>query len=151
MKSFSNLLWSSIMMRNNPITIFNIVTFGKKDLNLQTAIINKTIGSPHASFEAHIKKDNTILLHSNGQFKAAAKVSSQYFLNNEKLWSDKLYPHRFKIDEIIIFEKPIDLLEIGFNDEMREISGKGWAFTYIFAPKPLPIQAVEFLKNHLDW
>lgn len=127
----------------------HIVSFGKKDLNLQITLDAKTIGSRHQTFETHISKGDIVLLHCAGKIQAIATVSSKYFFSNEVLWQDRQYPHRFLIENIVVLTPPVDLLDIGFNNIMKSLAGKGWAFSYIFAPKTLPEESVEFLKKYI--
>lgn len=119
---------------------FAIVSFGKKKENFLKAIEFKTIGSPHTTFEKHIKPNQIVFFHFDGAIWGAGKVSTNYFYDNRKIWEDKAYPHRFGIEVLCLTKNSIPTSHSDFAEEMRNQFGYGWGFSYIFAPQPLPTE-----------
>lgn len=117
---------------------YNIVTFGKLKDNLSLALQSRIIGSPLATFEQHVEKDNIIFLHCRSVIWGSARVSSKYFYDENQIWPDKIYPHRFEIDDILLLYDPIVLSNGDYNVRLKERYGTGWAYKFIFSPKPLP-------------
>lgn len=116
----------------------NIITFGKNKENFELAIRACTIGSFLGTFKDHLRKGSNVFLHCDGQILAVAKVSSDYFFSNQKIWEDKVYPHRFRISDIVMLKTPIKLVNGIYNVELRKRYGTGWAYKFLFSPKPLP-------------
>jgi len=119
---------------------FHIITFGKKPENLLKTLESKTIGSFLRTFESHVKKGSIAFLHCKSLIWGAAVISSDYFYDESPLWSDKMYPHRFKINQIYLVDEPIVLNNGHYNVALKELAGTGWAYSFIFSPKPLPAE-----------
>ena len=117
--------------------IINFISFGNKKENLDLALKHKIIGSEFTTFESYIKKDSTVLLHCQGKIWAVTKVTSDCFEEKTPIWEDKLYPFRFKIKLNELLHPPVDIKEKGINDLMRNEYGRGWGFSFLFAPKPI--------------
>lgn len=128
---------------------YNIVCFGKKRDNFRKAIVHGTIGSFLSTFPEHIKKGSTIFLYCESQILGQAKVSSDYFHDQTPIWEDKVYPHRFRIEQIQIFERPVSLVNGVYNQELRKRYGTGWAYKFIFSPKPLPEDVAKQISAEL--
>ena len=128
---------------------YHIITFGKRKENLIISIEKKIIGSSHTTVQKYIKSGSAIFLHYNSYLWARAKVSSNYFISKKKIWLDNLYPNRFQIDEITLTNDPVCLTNGIYNRRLREQFGAGWAYKFLFTPKPLP-QEVG-LKIHSDF
>lgn len=129
---------------------YNIVTFGKKRENLNLAIKNATIGSFLSTFPDYILKGATIFLHCESQIWGSAKIHSEYFRNDSKIWEDKVYPHRFLISEIKLTDDPVRLTNGIYNTELRSAYGTGWAYKFLFSPKPLPIEIGKKIDQDLN-
>lgn len=128
---------------------YNIVTFGKKPENLKAAIESKTIGSFMSTFERHISKGAQVFLHCNGKIWGKAKVCSEYFFDQTDIWQDKVYPHRYKITDIKLTSDPIELVNGYYNTSLRADYGTGWAYKFLFSPKPLPDQIGSEIDSDL--
>lgn len=129
---------------------YNIITFGKKTDNLLLSIERNVIGTFLRTAPDYITREATIFLHCRSLIWGKATVSSDYYFDEEKIWSDKVYPHRFKIKEIKLTSNPLSLIESGYNNKLRKVYGSGWAFSFIFAPKPLPIEVGEEIDIELN-
>lgn len=128
---------------------YHIITFGKKKKNLIISIEKKIIGSSHTTVQKYIKSGSVIFLHYNSYLWAKTKVSSDYFISKQTVWLDNLYPNRFQIDEIILTDDPVCLTNGIYNRRLREQFGVGWAYKFLFTPKPLPQEVA--LKIHSDF
>ena len=128
---------------------YNIITFGKKRENLEAAIERKIIGSYLGTFSEYLAKGSIIFLHCESKIWAIAKVSSDYFFNSEPIWQDKTYPHRFHISDVEILNEPVELTNGVYNVELRKRFGTGWAYKFLFSPKPLPTDIAETLLKDL--
>lgn len=117
---------------------FNIISFGKKEENLKSSVAHGVIGSSLSTFKSNVASDANIFLHCNAMIWGLAKVSSDYFYSDVKIWEDKIYPHRFKISNISLFNQPIPLSDGIINKAFRDQFGTGWAYKFIFTPKPIP-------------
>lgn len=117
---------------------FNIISFGKKEENLKSSLALGVIGSSLSTFKSNVAFNANIFLHCNAMIWGIAKISSSYFYSEEKIWEDKIYPHRFKISNIELFSQPIPLSDGIINKAFREQFGTGWAYKFIFTPKPVP-------------
>lgn len=124
---------------------YNIVTFGKKKENLDIAVSNQLIGSYQNTFKNYITKGSVVFLHCNTLVWGSAKVASEYFYDESRLWRDKIYPHRFRLEEIRLLNDPFPISDGTINTELKKIAGSAWAFSYIFSPKPLPKSVGESL------
>ncbi|MCC6278727.1 MAG: hypothetical protein IT289_12495 [Oligoflexia bacterium] len=129
---------------------FNIVSFGKRKENLLLAVQTKTIGSTLTTFKNLIKPGSVVFLHCVGMIWATAKVESEYFYSEEEIWSDKKYPHRFKITITKFVKAPVLLSDGNINTKIREQYGRGWAYRFIFSPKPLPLDIAQLITTKLD-
>ena len=116
----------------------HIVSFGSKPENLIRAIEQKTIGSTFSTFKSHLRKGATIFLHCKSVLWGIGMVDSDYFYEEEEIWRDKTYPHRFSIKLCHLAKEPVTMCDGWYNVRLRESFGTGWAYKFIFAPKPLP-------------
>lgn len=126
---------------------YNIITFGKKRKNLKKAIEYQTIGSFLTTVQDYLYKDSTIFLHCESKIWGTAKVNSNYFCDKTIIWDDKVYPHRFLISEIKLTDDPISLTNGIYNVELRSSFGVGWAYKFLFSPKPLPADIGEKIEK----
>ena len=129
------------------IESYNIVTFGKKKENLDIAVSNLLIASYQNTFKNYIQKGSVVFLHCNSLVWGSATVASDYFYDETRLWRDKVYPHRFRIEQIQLLEEPFPISDGNINIQLKKIAGSAWAFSYIFSPKPLPKSVGESLLN----
>jgi hypothetical protein len=118
--------------------IFNIVTFGKRIENLEIAIREGKIGSDLSTISEHISRNSILFLHCRGAIVAIAQPSGPYEFSQSRIWDNKVYPHRFPIKVTRYMAKPMPLCDDRINVELRERFGAGWAYKFLFAPKPLP-------------
>jgi hypothetical protein len=124
---------------------FNIISFGKKENNLRTSVAYGVIGSALTTFKNNVVKDAQIFLHCKAMIWGCAKVSSDYFYSETELWEDKTYPHRFKISDIKLLDNPIPLSDGTINKAFKEQYGTGWAYKFIFTPKPVPKEIASLI------
>ena len=129
---------------------FNIVSFGKRKENLLLALKMETIGSALTTFKDSIEPGATVFLHCNGMIWATARVNSGYFFSENRIWSDKIYPHRFKISLIKFAKIPIKLSDGTINVKFRERFGAGWAYRFIFSPKPVPPDIAQLISVGIE-
>ncbi len=128
---------------------FNIITFGKKLENFERTINTGIIGSALSTVDKHIQIGNIALLHWKGYIWGYASISSKYFFSEEPIWKDKLYPHRFCISNLFLTKEPFSLSNGIYNSELRKAHGTGWAYKFIFSPKPLPKNIGEDIYEKL--
>lgn len=126
---------------------FNIISFGKRIKNLETAIAQETIGSALSTFKENVSENSLIFLHCNAMVWGTARTVGSYFYSEENLWEDKVYPHRFKISNIQLLKNPIPLSDGIINKAFRESFGSGWAYRFIFTPKPLPAEIAQLIMD----
>lgn len=126
---------------------FNIISFGKRQANLYLALEHLTIGSSLSTFKESIVRNSTIFLHCNSMIWGTATVSSDYFYSEEKIWDDKIYPHRFNISKPQLLKDPVPLSDGVINKAFREQFGSGWAYRFIFSPKPIPANIVSLITK----
>lgn len=117
---------------------FNIITFGKKSDNFLISVEQGVIGTFLNTAPLYLQKDSIVFLHCRGLIWGTAKISSDYIRDENVIWRDKIYPHRFHIEILKMTANPLSLVQEHYNDRFRELFGAGWAFKFIFAPKPLP-------------
>ena len=129
---------------------FNIISFGKRRENLERALESNTIGSALSTFRESVKPGATVFLHCNGLIWGSAKVSSDYFSSSAPLWDDKLYPHRFRISDVKLASEPVELCDGVINVQLRKQYGTGWAYKFIFSPKPLPNDIADLIIERLS-
>lgn len=128
---------------------YNIITFGKKADNLLLAIERNVIGTFLRTAPEYIFRDATIYLHCRSLIWGKATIASEYFYDEQIIWNDKVYPHRFKIKDIRLTTEPISLVGSGYNNKLRKDYGSGWQYKFIFAPKMLPIEIGEEIEREL--
>ena len=129
---------------------YNIITFGKRVDNLLISLENNVIGTFLRTAPEYIFNGATIFLHCRSLIWGKATISSDYYYDEVEIWSDKIYPHRFKIKDIRLTTEPLSLVGSGYNDKFRENHGAGWAYKFIFAPKPLPNEIAINIEHDLD-
>lgn len=130
--------------------MYNIISFGTKYNNLLASLEHQTIGSTLSTFNKHLKKGSKIFLHCQSTIFGTAEVTSEYFESQTTLWADKIYPNRFKIDNIIIVEQPQKLNDGIINNSFKEHYGAGWPYKYIFSPHPIPDSIAQLILNKLS-
>ena len=130
--------------------VFHILSFGRKPQNLMRAIQTETIGSSLGSFESYITEGSTIFLHCNSLLWGIGKIRGSYFNSEERIWSDKIYPHRFHFSIQHLVNQPLILSDGNYNARLRQEFGIGWAYKFIFVPKPLPSQIGRDLSTDLS-
>lgn len=131
-------------------TVFNIVTFGKRPENLVKSLETGLIGSSSSSFEASISKNSLIFLHCQSRIWGTAKPFGNYFFDKTPVWSNGIYPHRFKINDVSITIDPLDMLGTSINSEFRKRFGIGWAYKFIFSPRPIPDDIGRQIQEELN-
>lgn len=129
---------------------YNIITFGKKSDNLLLSIEKNVIGTFLRTAPDYIFREATIFLHCHSLIWGQATVASEYFFDEQKIWSDKIYPHRFKIKEVKLTSNPLNLVDSGYNNKLRKDYGTSWAYSFIFAPKPLPFEIGQEIEAELS-
>ena len=102
------------------------------------AVDKLIIGSFLSTFKDYMSKGSTIFLHCESKIWATAQISSDYFFSESEIWTDKKYPHRFRIDGLRVLTQPIELTNGHYNVELRKRYGTGWAYSFLFSPKPIP-------------
>lgn len=112
---------------------------------MELAIETTTIGSSAATFHNYIEKGSIVFFHCSGQVWGKAKVVSEAITNHEPIWGDKVYPYRFRIDQVSMLESPYGLSGSKEASILREEFGSGWAYKFIFVPKPLPVEVGQLL------
>lgn len=130
------------LWRNN---LYNIISFGKKKENLLLAIHNQTIGSYLATFKDNVENGAVIFLHCKGKIWATGQISSVYYFSDEPIWQDKTYPHRFNFQIRKILESPVTINDGTINVLLKKSYGVGWAFRFIFTPRPIPQNIAELI------
>lgn len=118
--------------------VFNIISFGKRKENLVKSLETMTIGSNLSTFRDSVTQGATIFLHCDARIWGIAKVTGPYFFSETPIWSDKTYPHRYKIELLKLLSDPVELSDGVINAEFRKSFGSGWAYRFIFSPKPVP-------------
>lgn len=118
--------------------MYNIISFGKRKENLIRSLETMTIGSNLSTFKDSVKHGATVFLHCEARIWGIANVTGPYFFSEIPIWSDKTYPHRFKIELLKVLSDPIELSDGIINAEFRKSFGSGWAYRFIFSPKPIP-------------
>lgn len=129
---------------------FNIVSFGKRKENFLIALKHGVIGSTLSTFKESIQPGATIFLHCDAKIWAVAKVEGDYFFSESRIWPDKTYPHRFKISLLKFAKRPILLSDGVINIKFRERYGAGWAYRFIFSPKPVPEDIAQIIATRID-
>ncbi len=128
----------------------HIISFGKKPRNLILSLEHNIIGSFLRTASEHINRGSTVLFHCNALIWGSAKIDSEYFFDDQLfIWRDKIYPHRFKIKDVRLTSMPISLIQEGYNNIFRSDHGPGWAFKFIFTPKPIPDNISNKLLDEL--
>jgi hypothetical protein len=133
---------------------FNIITFGKKADNFLISAQEGVIGTFLTTTPQYLQKGSIVFLHCRSLIWGIAKINSDYIYDEKIIWKDKVYPHRFRIEVLKMTTNPLSLVQEHYNDRFRESFGTGWAFKFIFAPKPLPASIgkdiYEDLSNRED-
>jgi len=127
-----------------------LLSYGKKLENLIISLENKLIGSNFTTFKDKIKTNDTVLFVCHSLVWGMANVCSEVFEDHKILWNDKLYPHRAKIDSIVIFDEPFKFSDHGIDKIFRDNLGNQWAFKVLFTPNKIPFDAEEVLLEVLD-
>lgn len=128
----------------------NIVSFGKKIENLRKSLEHSTIGSTLSTFKENLSNNPKIFLHCNAMIWGTATVESNYFYSEAKIWDDKTYPHRFKISNVRMLKEPIPLSDGKINKAFRDQFGSGWAYKFIFSPKPVPADIARLILASMN-
>ena len=118
-----------------------LLSYGKKIENLYISINKGIIGSNFTTFETKIAEGDKVLLVSHSQVWGYATVSSKVYFDNSRLWSDKVYPYRARIQDISIFSKTFTFKEFEIDSIFRDKLGVGWAFKVLFTPNTIPSDA----------
>ena len=124
-----------------------LLSYGKKIENLYISINNRIIGSAFSTFEEKIAEGDIVLLVCHSQVWGYATVSSKVYFDNTKLWSDKVYPYRARIQDISIFSKAFTFKEFNVDSIFRDKLGVGWAFKVLFTPNSIPSEAKSLLEG----
>lgn len=135
-----------------PLTISNkyhIVSFGKKVENLKIALNHRLIGSNYSTIQKYLNPGSTVFLHCIGQIWGTAKVTSPYRYSETEIWKDRVYPHRFSFEVDLLAAEPIELCDGIINVEFRKRFGTGWAYKFIFSPKPIPADLAQMILAQL--
>lgn len=130
--------------------MFNIISFGKRKENLVRSLETMTIGSNLSTFRESVKQGATVFLHCEAKIWGIAKVTGPYFFSEAPIWSDKTYPHRFKIELLKLLSDPVELSDGVINTEFRKSFGSGWAYRFIFSPKPVPNEIAKLILNKVN-
>jgi hypothetical protein len=128
---------------------YNIISFGKRFENLAISVKSQIIGSKLSTFEANVKSGSKIFLHCGSQIWGLATVIGNYQYNQSKVWSNDLYPHRYNIKVDLLTLQPLHLSNGIYNVQLREQFGSGWAYKFIFSPRPLPGDVGEKIEKDL--
>jgi predicted RNA-binding protein len=130
--------------------MYNIVSFGKKTENLEKAIEHKTIGSKLNTFGENISDGSVLFLHCEGKIWGTAQAVGNCYNSEQVLWEDKIYPKRFKIQNIKLAKAPISIKDGVINLKFRQSFGTAWAYKFIFSPKPIPTEIANLILNKLE-
>lgn len=128
---------------------YNIVTFGKKSDNFIISIERGIVGTFLNTVPQYLHKGSVVFLHCHSLIWGIARISSEYIHDEKIIWKDKVYPHRFYMEVLHLTNNPLSLVKEHYNDRLREEFGNGWAFKFIFAPKPLPESIGSDIYNNL--
>ena len=115
-----------------------VISFGKRVENLDVAIQKGTIGSDLSTFRDYIASDSILFLHCKGSILATAHVSGPYQFSKSEIWTNKTYPHRFPVRISRFLSSPVQLCDGVLNVELKKRFGTGWAYKFLFSPKPVP-------------
>ena len=132
---------------------YRFFCFGKNASNLELSLENKVIGAASTSFVNQIADGDCLFMYVNSQIHALVKVVGNSFQSSERVWPNKLYPFRLKIEVLEIFSPPLDFLSSPCRDDLYEEFGKGWGYQFLYSPKPIPKKSVakllktEFLET----
>lgn len=130
--------------------MFNIISFGKRKRNLLKAIETTTIGSSLTTFKDSIQPGATIFLHCGGLLWGTGEVQGSYFFSDDIIWSDKLYPHRYKFVLTKFLKEPVPLNDGIINTRLRRDFGAGWAYKFLFTPRPIPSDVAKMIVQRID-
>jgi hypothetical protein len=129
---------------------FNIISFGRRKENFLIALSQGVIGSSLSTFKESVKPGATIFLHCDAKIWATARVEGDYFYSENRIWPDKVYPHRFKIAILKFAKQPVALSDGVINTKFRERFGAGWAYRFIFSPKPIPADIAQLILKRIE-
>jgi len=129
---------------------FNIISFGKRKENLLIALNQGLIGSTLTTFKESVQPGATVFLHCDAKIWAVAKVEGDYFFSETRIWPDKIYPHRFKVSLLKFVKHPIELSDGVINAKFRERFGAGWAYRFLFSPKPIPTDIAQIIAKRIE-
>lgn len=128
------------MLQSERPSSYHFISFGKKTRNLLAALQSEYIGSKHQSISQYISKGAKVLLHCRGRIVGSGTIVSDYEYCEDRIWTDNVYPHRFRFRLERLVSEPFGLGSNGnqFNVEFQRRFGKAWAYKLIFVPQPIP-------------
>lgn len=131
------------------MSVTKFISYGKVFQNLSLSIEYKVIGSEFTTFSTRVMKGNQVFFVCDSRVWGVANVASDVFVESERIWSDKAYPYRAKIDDIVIFKSAFTFSDYGIDKIFRDKIGKHWAFKVLFTPGDLPPEVVSKLNDVL--
>ena len=118
--------------------MFRFLCYGKKTENLEASLVSKVIGSKQTTFIKKILLNDIIFFYVQGKIWGSARIASEGFESNERLWRNELYPYRFKIDNIKLIDSPFVFKDTEFCGMLRKEFGSHWGYKVLFTPSELP-------------
>ncbi len=119
---------------------FNIVSFGKRRENLLKTVEVGLIGSKLNTFQSSIAENSVIFFHCDSLIWGTGRVTGAFRIGSDEIWPNSLYPFRYPIQIDHLTDNPVHLSNGVYNSNLRKLYGVGWAYKFIFSPKPLPIE-----------
>lgn len=117
---------------------YNIISFGKRFENLAISVKSGIIGSNVKTFHEHVTKGSIVFFHCKGEIWGSGIVIGNGEKSREHLWPNDSYPYRNKIRIEHLTLDPVALSNGVYNSALRTEFGVGWAYKFLFSPRPLP-------------
>ena len=117
---------------------YRFICFGKNIENVKIALVHKTIGSKSSKFVDQIAAGDKVFFYVNSSIVCTATVDGLGYYSDQVVWSDKLYPYRFKLKNITIHKPAYNFLTTTFKDRLYSEFGRGWGYQFLYSPKALP-------------
>lgn len=116
---------------------------------MKVTIEQMMVGSKSKKFLEKLKHGDDLFLYSKGHVWAKLCVDSEGFEDSIRIWSDDIYPYRFKVKVDCVLEQPICIETIGGSKLLRDTLGPQWGFKVLFTPNELPNDLVGLIVKNL--
>jgi predicted RNA-binding protein len=100
-------------------------------------------------------KDKLFLIIEDGRIRKIAglfKVTSEQFIDDTRVWTDKTYPYRVNINPIKVLapENRISLDEHNIKNDLLDLYGRGWGMKIVMSLSPLDSNLARNIQKVIE-